>query len=124
MLWNTTLNSGEILMQGWSLNDYFIENYADVNGGAIYVNSGKTTVVKSLFLNNRIAGVGDKQGSTFASDSRQTIDLTVNYSIIISNDTHSPISITTDYNENNTVNLEYNYWELTLRYFQPQIMII
>jgi len=113
--YNTTISygGGGAINSNSNLDIYnctFIENYADLNGGAIYVNSGKTTVVKSIFLNNRIAGVGDKQGSTFASDSRQTIDLTVNYSIIISNDTHSPISITTDYNENNTVNLEYNYW--------------
>ena len=114
--YNTTLvygGGGAVYNRGVTYieNCSFLENYADLYGGAIYISSGELKVVKSLFENNRVSqyiSPGIK-GSAIQSDYDREFKFDIKYSILLTDDRYDYLALfpQNDYAE---IDVDYNYW--------------
>ena len=94
-------------------NSSFIENYADLCGGAIYLDYGDAEIYKSYFENNWVKRGEFTKGSTIQSSYTSYANITMHYSVLISEDsTDNYVVYICNIDENHTADTYYNYWKV------------
>ncbi|WP_405290288.1 Ig-like domain-containing protein [Methanobrevibacter sp.] len=94
-------------------NSTFKTNYAELYGGAIYLDYGDIKIDKAYFENNYVKRGSDEKGSTIESSYTSYSNITMHYSVIISDDENVAYAVfihNTD--ENHTLDLSDNYWKI------------
>lgn len=94
-------------------NSSFIENYAELYGGAVYIDYGDIEIYKSYFENNKVKRGEFTKGSAIQSSYTSYSNITMHYSVLISEDS-SDNYVVYIYNmdENHTADTYYNYWKV------------
>ena len=93
------------------VNSTFIDNYADLHGGAICISGGITDITKSYFENNTVgASSGEVKGSAIQSESYTTFTFNMEYSVLLSSESHNYLAFFVNPNEGSEINADYNYW--------------
>ncbi|WP_405265086.1 Ig-like domain repeat protein [Methanobrevibacter sp.] len=102
---------GAIYTKGMTkiVNSSFIRNYADLYGGAIYIAGGDAKIFKSYFENNTVGYGTTIKGSAIESEPWTTFNFKMEYSVLITDDTHNDIALFSN-NEDSEITLNYNYW--------------
>lgn len=93
-------------------NSTFIENTADY-GGAIFIDYGATNVYRSYFENNRVTTATSAKGSQIQGSYISYCNLTMHYSILISEESNSNLYLVyiPNIDENYTADVNYNFWK-------------
>ena len=94
------------------LNSTFKTNYAELYGGAIYLDYGDIEIYKSYFEDNYVKRSSEAKGSAIESSYTSYSNITMHYSVLISQDSSSNYVVNIhNTDENHTADLNYNYWK-------------
>lgn len=108
---------GAIFTRSNNLNIYnssFINNFAELYGGAIFIDYGAVSIEKSYFENNHVKRGSETKGSTIDSYPGSYCNITMHYSVIISDDEYAEYAVNiNNLDENHTADVDYNYWKVT-----------
>ncbi|MBQ2653689.1 MAG: Ig-like domain-containing protein [Methanobrevibacter sp.] len=115
----TTLGEGgggAIFTRSLNLNIFnstFKTNYADLYGGAIYLDYGDIEIEKSYFENNNVKRGTNEKGTAIESSYTSYSNITMHHSVLISQDSNpNYVVFIHNIDENNTVDLNDNYWKV------------
>ncbi|WP_407423236.1 Ig-like domain repeat protein [Methanobrevibacter sp.] len=93
-------------------NSSFIGNYAEIDGGAIYVYGGLTDITGSYFYDNNV-GFGTDKGSTIhLLPLASPITFNIDYSILFTEDDYNKVIYVEEIEDDNesSFSFENNYW--------------
>ena len=91
-------------------NSTFVNNYADLTAGAIYLSGSNMTITKSYFENNKVKNDGHSKPTDIGSDQTYPTFLNVTYTVFITNSSYFDQVSFGGYGEEYYIDLDGNYW--------------
>ena len=91
-------------------NSTFVNNYADLNAGAIFLDGSNMTITKSYFENNMVKNDGTAKATDIGSDQTYPVFLNVTYSVFIPKNSYLYQISLSGYADEYYVDIDGNYW--------------
>ena len=91
-------------------NSTFVNNYADLNAGAIFLYGSNMTITRSYFENNMVKNDGTAKGMDIASDQIYPTFLNVTYCVFIPKNSYLNQVSLSGYADEYYVDIDGNYW--------------